>query len=104
MNKYYRKILDNKDTFTIFYSDWCAYCQQAIKELKQSGLSYKGYKIDKISGGINKLIESLTETKDFSDFDPNHKTRPIIFRGGKFIGGYQDLKKYLENRNQSHLK
>jgi len=95
-NKYTKKILENDNIYTIFYSDWCGYCENAINLLKKHNLSFKGYKIDKIDGGIETLIQSLTETKDLTNYNPTHTSRPIIFNKSKFIGGYSDLLKELE--------
>jgi len=87
IDKYTKKILENKDKYIIFYSDWCGYCENALKLLKKHNLSFKGYKIDKIEGGINTLLKNLKKTKHITNFDPNHKSRPIIFKYGKYLGG-----------------
>lgn len=100
-DKYNKKIIDNKDNdiFIIFYSDWCGICKATLDFFKENKLSYKGYNIDKIDGNLNKLIQCLTKKKDITDFNPTHKTRPVIFKKGKFIGGLSDLKKYVKPPN-----
>ena len=95
MDKYTSKIINNKKTFIIFYSDWCGYSQNALKLFKKKKIKFKGYKIDKIKGNIKKLIELLTETKASTNFNCDHSTRPIIFYNGKFIGGYNELVKFI---------
>ena len=63
--------------------------------LKDNNLPYKGYQIEKITGGINKLLDKLTITKDLTGYDTNHMTMPIIFHKGRFIGGSSELKSYI---------
>jgi len=83
---------DNKNRYLIFYSEWCGYSMNAIKFLRDNNLNYKSYIIDKIDGGMEKLLSCLLIHANKLNFDPNHKTRPIIFKDGKFIGGYDQLK------------
>jgi|LakMenEpi03Aug12_release.lakeMendotaPanAssembly.Ray.scaffolds.fasta_scaffold204820_4 glutaredoxin len=98
-NKYTNKILQykNKNIYIIFYSPWCKYSIDAINLLKSKGLSFKGYNIDKIKGEIERLLFYLKQEKDIIKFNENHKTRPIIFHNGKFVGGFTDLELYLKN-------
>ena len=63
--------------------------------MKEEKKSFKGYKIDKIK--MNKLLDYLRETKEKTNFNVNHKTRPIIFKKGLFIGGYDDLIESFKN-------
>ena len=90
-DKYTTKILENNDIFIIFYSDWCGYCSKSIDLLKKNNMAFKGYKIDKIKGGIKTLLVNLTKSKAITGLNEDHKTRPIIFRNGKYIGGYHEL-------------
>ena len=96
-NKFTKKILDNSDKYIIFYSDWCGYSINAIKLLQNNNLKFKGYKIDKIDGDINFLIQKLLEEPQLN-FDKNHKTRPIIFYKGKFLGGYSELQNFVSKK------
>jgi len=88
-DKIIKAILKNKDKYVIFYSDWCGYSMKAIELLKDNKLPFCGYKIDKI--GMDKLLNSLIKNKVKVKFDEKHKTRPIIFKYGKFLGGYTEL-------------
>ena len=83
------------DLFIIFYSDWCPYCKKTFQLLKQTNQKYKGYDIDKI-GGMDKLLEKLKAGKSKTHFNKSHKTRPVVFYKGKFIGGYDDLKLFIK--------
>lgn len=97
-DKYNKKILHYKDKniFIVFYSDWCPYCKKAINLLKKEEYSFKGYNIDKINGDLDTLLKCLKSKQNITGFKKEHKTRPIIFKYGKFIGGYADLVFHLE--------
>jgi glutaredoxin len=85
LNKINNKNLD----FVIFYSDWCQFSINALNLMKRNKKSFKAYKIDKIK--MDNLLKYLKTTKNKTNFDENHKTRPIIFKKGIFLGGYTDL-------------
>ncbi|MBA42716.1 MAG: hypothetical protein CMF62_01760 [Magnetococcales bacterium] len=99
LDKFTRKIQENKGLYTIFYSEWCTYSIKALELLKTKNISFKGYKIDKINGSIQELLSKLINTRNITGYNPNHKTRPLIFYndGNKinFIGGYTDLVKHF---------
>ena len=97
MDKYTKKILDNDDKFIVFYSDWCGYSMTAINLLKEKNLKFKKYKIDKINGKLQKLLECFIKTKTITKFDCSHNTRPIIFHKGIYIGGHTNLVSYIQN-------
>lgn len=91
ISKFSKKIKKNSDIYVIFYSDWCGYSMEAIKYLKKEKIPFKAYKIDKIKGKLDKLLIDLRKDKDIHNFDVNHNTRPLIFKKGLFLGGYQEL-------------
>ena len=72
---------------TVWSKDFCGYCDSAKKLLDLKGIAYEERKV---GGGYTKeqLLESV----------PTAKTLPQIFLDGKHIGGYTDLKKYLEEQ------
>ena len=94
INKKIQKYKDN-NIFIIFYSEWCPFCKNTFKLLNKYKKSFKGYDIDKL-GGKDVLINKLKLEKDITGYDTNHTTRPIIFYKGKFIGGFSDLKSFIE--------
>jgi glutaredoxin len=98
VDKYTNKILENDDKYIVFYSDWCGYSMKAINTLLEKKIPFKGYKIDKIDGNMTTLLLHLKQTSSLTDFDINHKTRPIVFYKTKYIGGYTELDNKL-NRN-----
>lgn len=63
----------------------CPFCEQAKALLKQKGITYEE---KKIGDGFTKedLLESV----------PNARTVPQIFLDEKLIGGFTELRKYLE--------
>lgn len=96
IDKYTKKVIDNQDKYVIFYSEWCGYSQKAIELLKEKNVSFKGYIIDKIKGNLHELLIALKKTSSITNFDIEHKTRPIIFKNGVFLGGYSELMKDLK--------
>lgn len=94
-DKFIDKILTNNDKYILFYSDWCRYSTDALNLLKEKKQPFKGYKIDKINGGMDRLLASLTNHKSDINFNIAHKTRPIIFYKGQFVGGLEELRTLL---------
>ena len=98
MDRFTTKIIaNNNDIYTVFYSTWCGYSTESLKLLKNHNKNYKGYQIDKISGGLTTLLTCLEKTKNITNYDSTHRTRPIIFNNGTFIGGFSDLEEHLDN-------
>lgn len=86
----------NDDIFIIFYSDYCGYCKNAIEMLKTKNKSFKGYDIEQIKGGLDRILYCFSQNSEELEFNITHKTRPVIFYKGKFIGGFTDLQKMLD--------
>jgi len=72
--------------FTIYYSNECPYCVKAIKLLGEKKVTYSAVEIDDFKALLVKLGSSVPST---------HRTKPIIFRNGKFLGGYTELVEYF---------
>lgn len=92
-----------KDHYIIFYSEWCPFSMDAIELLTNTRTPYISHIIDTMrightTGDLKKLLSRFKQYKDVLKFNEKHSTRPIIFYNGKFIGGYQELKKHLESR------
>jgi glutaredoxin len=66
----------------------CPYCDQAKALMKQRGIEFEE---KKIGDGYTKedLLEAI----------PTARTVPQIILDGELIGGFQELKKRLENAN-----
>ena len=71
--------------FVIYYSYDCPYCLKALELLKEHKADYTAIEID----DLPKLLQTLGDKLPSS-----HKTKPIIFRRGKFLGGYTQLAEY----------
>ena len=88
-----KKITQPTDCYIIFYSNWCKYSLNALSLLRSRNACYKGYEIESIPGGMDYLLKLFNSTSELN-FNPMHKTRPMIFYNGKFIGGYSELLNY----------
>jgi glutaredoxin len=84
------------DTYIIFYKETCPYCRNALQILRESGVHYKGYNINKI-GQTQLLLDLFNQNKNKLGFDPAHRTIPLIFYNGKFIGGRDELVTQLKS-------
>lgn len=69
----------------------CPFCEQAKALLSQKGIQYEERKI---GDGYTKedLLESV----------PNARTVPQIFLNDQLIGGFTELRKYLEQDSQGY--
>lgn len=70
----------------IYSKDNCTFCDQAKMLLQMKFIKFEEIKI-----GIEITREEFLETF------PEVKTLPLIFDGDVKIGGFQELKRYLEN-------
>lgn len=68
----------------IYGANWCPYCTNATKLLNKKNIAYKFVNIDDYDGSLDYLRE-----KGFN-------TIPVIYKNGKYIGGYTCLKKKLK--------
>lgn len=77
--------------FILFIKEKCCFCIKAEKLLQEKELSFKKVLFEEEQENV------LKEIKDAMDY----KTVPMIFErdeaGVRFIGGYSDLKIYLNN-------
>jgi len=72
------------DTWTMYGSYKCSYTLKAL-ELLENHESFVFIEIDSLKE-IPELVKYLGQL-----IDPDHKTIPIIFRNGKYFGGYNSL-------------
>ncbi len=98
MNKIKEKIIEykNQDIFIVFFSRDCIYSLKILDFLDNHNIKYKGYDIDNIKGGFKRVLRDLKRSSKITGFKETHKTKPIIFYKGKFIGGHDDTIKYIE--------
>ena len=95
MDNFTKKILEFNGV-VIFYDEFCGFSRAAIDLLVENKIVFKGYKVNKIKGGIESLFMKLIKTKNLTLFNEKHKTRPVIFYKGQFIGGYNELEQQIE--------
>ena len=73
--------------FTIYYSPDCKYCLLALELLRDKRADFTAIKIDDFPALLKRMKGKIPA---------EHRTKPIIFRRGKFLGGYTDLAKYYD--------
>lgn len=92
-----KKIIKNKNNnnYIMFYSPSCGYSMKALELLKNKNVKFKAYKIEKINGSLNGLLNSLNNNHLLDNYNSTnntiHRTKPLIFYQGNFIGGYNEL-------------
>lgn len=95
-----QKIYQYPDTYVIFFTYECPYCQRAMSLLKENNVTWKGYNINDISGGQDELLRSLNYKRLLDEYNRTHntvhRTRPFVFYNEKFVGGLSDLQLLLQ--------
>lgn len=82
----------------IYGTNKCFYCRLAKELCKKNKIRYTFYDINTIENK-NKLI-ILKKQKII----PNKVSIPIIFKNNKYIGGFSELEKIIENISYSRSK
>lgn len=77
---------NSADKFVIYWSPDCKYCVKALALLQKQNTIHAAVVIDDFPALLKKMRGKIPES---------HKTKPIIFLNGKFLGGYTDLAKYF---------
>lgn len=72
---------------TIYTTSTCPYCKMAKELLQSRGYDYEEKQLEFGSEQLENLIKKT-----------HHRTVPQIFFDEEFIGGYDDLVKYLDNQ------
>ena len=73
---------NKNDEWTIYTLSWCGYCKAAKSLLREKNLKFIEHDVSQLSN-VNSCLSNLT--KDYQLY-------PMIFKKGKFIGGFSDLK------------
>lgn len=87
------KIQKYNDRYVVFYDKGCPYSERAIELLKD--VPHRAYEITSFADKLSTLIDYFKYTATKTGFDISHKTKPIVFYQGKFIGGFTELQKHL---------
>lgn len=85
------KFIENlirSEKICVFSKSTCVYCDRTKELLNGSNLAYRVIELDKNeycpNNNCSSVIRNLVRMT-------GHKTVPVIFIDGKFIGGYTDL-------------
>lgn len=68
----------------------CPFCVEAAAILNKKDVSFKEYNVDREEASRNLAMEIMNKEK--------HKTFPMIYLNGRFIGGCDRLKEYYEDK------
>ncbi len=93
--KLYNKIIKNNSHVVLFGLSTCGYCKAALNYLKNKEIPFKFYNIKEYYGIFFKILQNVIKNHPELGININHRTIPVIFANGKFIGGYNDLIKIL---------
>jgi glutaredoxin len=91
--------ISSEDAYTIFSKDNCQWCESAkelLDELREEGDEglQRGYNYFDCTEILKtNKPEFINEINKLSGVEI--KTFPIIFKGKKYIGGFQELRRYL---------
>ena len=80
-------------TYTLYIKTQCPYSMEALSILKEMKQKTKIHNVNNYNGTLETIL-NLKKNK-FIPMKSQHKTVPIIFHDGQFIGGCSDLKKRL---------
>ena len=75
----------NSKNWTIYTLSWCGYCKAAKSLLKDKKQKFIEHDVSQLEN-VNSCLSNLTK---------NYQLYPMIFKNGKFIGGFSDLKNIL---------
>ena len=92
--------------WTVYGEEWCGFCKRAVELLKSRNSKFVYY--DKTGSTFQKLARNMgikernpkesaekAFKKTIGKMIGNHRTIPIVFHNGKFIGGYSDLENMI---------
>ena len=75
---------------TVYGKQNCGFCTQAINLLNTTGLDYQKFIID----------ENISREEFVSKF-PDVRTVPLIYNDDQRLGGYQQLKEYVDGLDRN---
>lgn len=84
------KILNaEKDVYVVFYDPGCPWCRKALSAVKDKK------HINILISSMPALLKELNARASEINFKASHRTKPLIFYNGSFIGGFTELDKFL---------
>ena len=82
----------SENKFTIYSKSGCINCRKVKDLLKSENLEYEIIDCDDYLLEYKEIFLSFIKSHSIIDW----KTFPIVFNNGKFIGGLNETKEYLE--------
>lgn len=89
--------LTNNDKWIIYTKSNCVYCDKVKKILEKEEI-VSIINCDNMLKNQEKKEMFLNSIKEIVGFE--WKTFPIVFLNNKFIGGYNDVEKYINQNNK----
>jgi glutaredoxin len=81
----YHFLPKTSDVYTIYGLDGCPHSEAAIDKVTDRGVKYKAYYVIKDLGMSKRNLQDIL--LQHTDLSKDHKTWPVVYRNGKFIGG-----------------
>jgi glutaredoxin len=97
VEKLYKKISNDKKKVVFFGLSYCEFCKKTIELLQKKKITYKYYQIDNYYNIFFNVLTEVSKLYPNIGINLNHKTVPIIFVKKKFIGGFTNLEKKINN-------
>jgi len=76
--------MPSKGKFTIYGTKRCGFCKNAKSVLRMGPYNWEFINVDDYRGGRQQIVSRSS-----------HKTVPVIYDSGRFIGGYTELLVHL---------
>jgi len=89
--------LPQQEGVTVFGTEWCPFCRRSKLLLTEEQIPFIHIDLDS-HGGPSNAAEFFAKKGTIPE---THKTIPIIFRDGKFIGGFTDLVNILKSEGKA---
>lgn len=84
--------------FTVYSKPACPFCDQAKQLLDHNGIPYQVMHLD--VGQPRQEGENYISREELLALVPSARTMPQIHDGSRFIGGFADLKSYLQQAEE----
>ena len=79
----------SSDLYTIYALDGCPHSEAAITKVTTRGLQHKVYYVSQDLGMTKGELQAFLS--QHTDIDKRHKTWPVVFKEGRFLGGNDSL-------------
>jgi len=83
------------DDFVIYGAENCKWCKQTKLELQKRNIVFVYHDIDSFGIDRKDTVEIL---RMHAGLPEKHRTIPIVYRHGTFLGGYESVMKIIEKQ------